>query len=298
MSPSPSPTHGTETGPDHTPRRRPHWLFVAAAVVLCPAVLVAGWSAGHLVTHGPTEDPPDRQDVPPSAPAPPMEEAEPGDAGDFVRSAALRMDAARRFDVTFFVHGAGTDESAGPASFSAGAPDPGHGRATFDAASDPQFEHAFTTFGGTQVFRYGSGGGRCLTATGPGTPQPAAIESSSAADEYLCTRDFGSAKLWEILASSADLEYAGEESTELVPRVERENAERGPGGPERVSAHRYTGTFTTLMGGYDPEAGANVLLPVEETGFELWIDGDGLPRRLVHEDGAGTGETYDYHGLF
>ena len=292
----PSARH--ETGPDHPPRRRPHWLLVAAAVVLCPVVVVVGWSAGHLVTHGLTEDAPDRRDAPPPAAAPPMEEAEPEEAGGFVRSAALRVDAARRFDVTFFVHGAGTDESVGLASFLAGAPDPGHGRATFDAASDPQFEHTFTTFGGTQVFRYGSDGGRCLMATGPGTPQLTAIESPSDADEYLCTRDFASAKLWEILASSADLEYAGEETIELVPQVEEESAERGPGGPERVPAHRYTGTFTTLMGGYDPEAGANVLSPVEETGFELWIDGDGLPRRLVHEDGAGTGETYDYRRVW
>ena len=269
---------------------------MVAAVVLCPAVVVAGWSTGHLVTHGPAQDAPDRQDARPLSAAPPVEEAEPEDAEDFVRSAAVRVDAARRFDVTFFVHGAGTDRSVGLASLLADAPDPGHGRATFDAASDPQFEHTFTTFGGTQVFRYGSGRERCLMATGPGDPQLTAIESLSGADEYLCTRDFASAKLWEILASSADLEYAGEETTELVPPP-GEGTDRDPGGQERAPAHRYTGTFTTLMGDYDPGAGANVLSPVEESEFELWIDEDGLPRRLVHDDGAGTGETYDYHRI-
>lgn len=295
VSPSPSPTHGTDTGPEHPPRRRPHWLLVTAAVVLCPMVVVAGWSAGHLVTQGPVEEAPERQDDRPLPAAPPVEEAEPEQAEDFVRAAAVRVDAARRFDMTFFVHGAGTDESVEPASFLARAPEPGHGRATFDAASEPRFEHASTTIGGTQVFRYGSGGGRCLMATGPGTPRLTAIESPSDADEYLCTRDFASAKLWEILASSTDLEYAGEETTELVPAAGEEGADRDPGELEQVPAHRYTGTFTTLMGGYDPEAEANVLTPVEGSGFELWIDGDGLPRRLVHDDGAGTGETYDYH---
>jgi len=35
-------------------------------------------------------------------------------------------------------------------------------------------------------------------------------------------------------------------------------------------------------------------MPVEGAEFELWIDRDGLPRRLVHDDGAGTVETYGY----
>ncbi|GHD21526.1 hypothetical protein [Nocardiopsis kunsanensis] len=267
---------------------------MTAAAVLCPAVVVAGWSAGHLVAHDPAEEAPRRQDVRPLPAAPPVEATAPEDAAGFVRSAAVRVDTARRSEVSFFAHGADTDAPAEPASPSGRAPDPGHGYAVFDAASDPQFVRAFTTFGGTQVFRHGWDGERCLTVTGPGTPQPTAVESPSVADGYLCTRDFTSAKLWEILASSTDLEYTGEEATELVPLNGQGGADRAPEGPERVTAHRYTGTFTTLIGGYAPESGATVLTPVKGSEFELWIDGEGIPRRLVHEGGAGTGETYDY----
>nr|WP_239647109.1 hypothetical protein [Nocardiopsis salina] len=282
-SPDP-PDRGTETGPGpDAPRRRPHWLLVATAVVLCPAVTVAGWQAGHMITHGPDPGAPAAQEPRPLSAAP-------------VRSAALRVDAAQGFRVVFFVHGAGTDASVGLASVEAAPTERGHGRAVLDPGSEPRFEHTFTAVGGTRVVRHGASDGRCSLAAGPGDPEPSVIEPPSDADSYLCTRGFASAKLWEVLASSEDLRYEGEEHTDLVP-LSDDPDDGDSHGSERVPAHRYTGTLTALVGGYDPQEQENVLSPVEETGFDLWIDTDGLPRRFVHDDGAGTGETYDVHAL-
>ncbi|WP_328807065.1 hypothetical protein [Nocardiopsis coralli] len=297
MSSTNPPDRGTETapGPD-APRRRPHWLLVAAAAVLCPAVVVAGWQAGHVITHDLGPGAPATQEPRPLSAAPPVEASDPAQAEEFVRSAALRVDAAQGFRVVFFVHGAGTDASVGLASLDPGSAERGHGRAVFDSGSEPRFDHTFTAVDGTRVVRHGADDGRCSMAAGPGDPEPSVIEEPSDADAYLCSRGFASAKLWEVLASSEDLRYEGEEYTDLVP-LSDDPADGDSQGSERVPAHRYTGTFTALVGGYDPQGQENVLSPVEETGFDLWIDTDGLPRRFVHDDGAGTGETYDVHAL-
>lgn len=294
-SPNP-PDHGTETAPaTDAPRRRPHWLLVAAAVVLCPAVVVAGWQAGHVITHGLGPGTPAAQEPRPLSAAPPVEASDPAKAEEFVRSAALRVDAAQGFRVVFFVHGTGTDATVGLASMEAASSERGHGQAVFDAGSEPRFEHTFTAMDGTRVVRHGSADGRCSMAAGPGEQEPSMIDAPSDADAYLCTRGFASAKLWEVLASSEDLRYEGGEHTDLVPLSD--DPDDDSPGSERVRAHRYTGTFTALVGGYDPQEQENVLSPVEETAFDLWIDTDGLPRRFVHDDGAGTGETYDVHAL-
>ncbi|OLT24633.1 hypothetical protein BJF83_06575 [Nocardiopsis sp. CNR-923] len=120
-----------------------------------------------------------------------------------------------------------------------------------------------------------------------GVPGLVVLDPPEEADRYLCSNDFATAHLRAVLSTSTDLMF-----------VERDRVELS-GAEESVAhdAYLYTGTFTSLRGGYDTATGDNTLTSVTGTEFRLWIDELGYPRRLVLRSRDGIGETHEFHSF-
>lgn len=262
-----------------TPGGRPNWLVSLLMVLVCLAVVASGWAVARLVVGDPlppldvVKGPESR---PPRSGAALPPEADPEDAEAYLEAAAELVEDSSAFHITFTVHGGET-----------GPRDPvtsGRGQVMYDSGAEPEFDHYFSTADGRSVYRYDMGGGQLMMTADRGLKL---LDPPSAADQYLCSHVYGSAKLREVLDTSADLTLEGREEVSLEwPELRSTH-----------SAYHYTGTFTAVMGGYDPETGHNTLTSVEGAEFELWIDEQGYPRRFDYRADGGVGESYEYHSF-
>ncbi|WP_304453863.1 hypothetical protein [Nocardiopsis sp. YSL2] len=214
----------------------------------------------------------------------------PENARGAVQAAVELVEAASSFHITF------TLSDGGPVPLGAAAvmgsaipvtlatPALEHGHAIYDDGADPAFEHYVDRADGEEVYRYEMDGQYMMTATNA-VPGLLVLDPPSAADRYLCSRTFASARLREVLISSPDLAFAGGEQAHLA----------WPGRKAAHAAYRYTGTFTAMRA--DFEDGANTLRAVEDAEFELWIDPRGYPRRFDYSSPDGHSERYEFHGF-
>ncbi|PDP89177.1 hypothetical protein CQJ94_05235 [Glycomyces fuscus] len=292
-----------------SPGGRPNWLVSLLMVLVCLAVVASGWGVARLVVGGPLP-PLDVAEGPGSRPprsGSARTEAAPEDAEAYLEGAAELVEDSSAFHITFTVYdgrsdpeeapepGRGADPAAGSADAFPGGPairsatasgevTSGRGQAMYDSGAEPEFDHYFSTVDGRSVYRYDVGGGQLMMTADRGLEL---LDPPSAADRYLCSRTYGSAKLREVLDTSTDLTLRGREEVGLEwPELHSTH-----------SAYRYTGTFTAMLGGYDPEAGHNTLTAVENAEFELWIDEQGYPRRFDYRTANGVGESYEYHSF-
>ncbi|WP_047871525.1 hypothetical protein [Nocardiopsis sp. RV163] len=285
------------------PGGRPNWFVSLLMVLVCLAVVASGWAVARLVVGYPlprldvAEGPESRPPRSGSA----RTAADPEDAEAYLEAAVELLEESPAFHLTFTVHDGETDprDAPDPGAGSADAlPQPpdhrpaataapiasGRGQAMYDAGAEPEFDHYFSSTDGLSVYRYDVGGGQLMMTADRGLEL---LDPPSSADRYLCSRSYGSAKLREVLATSTDLALQGREQVSLEwPELRSTH-----------SAYHYTGTFTAMLGGYDPESGRNTLTAVGEADFELWIDGQGYPRRLDYRTGSGVGESYEYHSF-
>lgn len=270
---------------------KPGWLLRVLVVLACLAVVASGWGVARLAI-GDTQRPLEADDGPESRPprgGPGSGDAVPEDAEAYLSTSVELVESAPAFHMTFVVYDgvAGSEGSVTTADSLLGASESeevGRGEAVYRAGAAPEFDHVFTTADDRSVYRYDMGGGRLMMTSGQGLKL---LDPPEAADRYLCSRDFGSAKLREVLDTSTDLTLTGLEEVDL----------EGPGLDSTHSAYRYTGTFTTMLGGFDPGSGRNTLTVVEEASFDLWIDERGYPRRLDYLAPNGVGESYEYHSF-
>ncbi|RKS10335.1 hypothetical protein DFP74_6098 [Nocardiopsis sp. Huas11] len=268
----------------HTPLR-PSRLLCLTVGLACLAAIASGWGLTRLATNEPLTDPARSSVL--TAPFSPTREG-PENARETVETAADLVDAAASFHITFTLTDAGTvpvgaaAAMAGAVPVSPPAPTVAHGHATYDAAAEPAFEHYVDNADGEEVYRYELDGRYVVTARSelPGLLVP---DPPSAADRYLCSRTFASARLREVLRSSPDLAFAGAERAHLA----------WPGREAGDAAYRYTGTFTAMRGDFDD--GANTLDAVEGAEFQLWIGPRGYPRRFDYTSPSGHGERYEFH---
>ncbi|MFE3457680.1 hypothetical protein ACFXKD_09040 [Nocardiopsis aegyptia] len=276
--------------PPHTPGPAPHrpsWLLCLTVVLACLAATASGWGLTRLATNQPLPDPAGS-----AALANPfaLTDEGPENARGAVRAAADLVDAASSFHITFTLSDGGAVPvgaaavmgSTVPVSLTA--PDVGHGHAIYDDEAEPAFEHYVDEADGEEVYRYEMDGRYMMTARSA-LPGLVVLESPSAADRYLCSRSFASARLREVLNTSSDLELAGWEQVGLT----------WPGMKAGHAAYRYTGTFTAMRADFDE--GTNTLRAVEDAEFELWIDLRGYPRRFDYSSPDGHTERYEYHGF-
>lgn len=269
------PSTGQETE-DEGPGR-PNWLLSLLVALACLAVVASGWGVARLTLDG-SEPLPAAEDPPPETRPPLVRavDADPTDAEVFLELAAQELRAAPSFHISYTQSVEGQKTA--------------HGWARLEPDSDTAFEHYFKTASGVRVFRYDLPGTGFIMSAEKGLPGMTVLDSPSAADRRLCSVEFALGPLEELVDSATGLEMAGTEEIEL------------PEGSRGVQAsthttHRYTGTFRTAAGDYQPETGRNTLTPVAEAEFELWVDAEGHPRRLSYTSPEGFGETYDYHPL-
>ncbi|MBB6120657.1 hypothetical protein [Nocardiopsis algeriensis] len=265
-----------DTAPENEqpqPGGKPSLAAVLLLVLASLSVMASGWGVARLTIAG--VEAPASESVPAAVPSHaghPRNTVDPKDAHAFVESSATLLESARSYEISFSLHGRtgaplpGPDEAEGQA--------PGEGLVRYDAAGQPVFEHFFTAPDGLDIYRYEMAGGNLLMTAGSGLR---VLDPATEADRYLCSSDFGSAKLREVLASSEDLSLAGRE-------------ELGSG----AVLHRYEGTFTARFGSYDSRTGENVVAHLEDAEFELWIGEDGRPHRFSYDTPEGIGETYEY----
>ncbi|MFD6095603.1 hypothetical protein ACFVWN_08605 [Nocardiopsis flavescens] len=228
------------------PGGRPGWPMTLAILAVCLAVVASGWWVAQVVFKEPATARPD-----------------PEDAAAFVLDAADRMDLADSYALSFTRLLDGTVV--------------GEGAAAYEVSGNPRFELSFAYTNGPEVYHYDLGDGVPITTAGHGLLIP---EEPSEADRYLCSAEFGSAKLHEIAGTSTDLG--------LTAREELDTEEGGR------NALRYEGTFTARVGGYDAEEGANTLESAAGAAFTLWLSPDGQPLRLAYGTPDGLEEVYEY----
>lgn len=239
--------------PDTVPENEPAapggrlgWPMTLLILTACLAVVASGWWVAQVVFKEPA-----------------VERPSPEEAAAFVLDAADRMDGADSYTLSF------TRIRDGRVA--------GEGTASYSVSGHPRFELSFTYADGLEVYRYDLGDGVPITTAGHGLQIP---EEPSEADRYLCSAGFGSAKLYEIAATSADLDLVA---------VEELGTEEGG-----LNALRYEGTFTARVGDYDAEEGVNVLESVEGVPFTLWLSPEGEPLRLAYGTPDGLEEVYEY----
>ncbi|WP_249352005.1 hypothetical protein [Nocardiopsis akebiae] len=300
----PSMPHPSD--PDEQPSStggRPNWFVSLLMVLVCLAVVASGWAVARLVVGDPLP-PLDVAEGPESRPprsGSARTSAAPEDAEAYLEAAVELVEDSSAFHLTFTVHDGETDprDAPDPGAGSADAlPEPpaprptaaadpitsGRGQAMYDAGAEPEFDHYFSSTDGLSVYRYDVGGGQLMMTADRGLEL---LDPPSSADRYLCSRSYGAAKLREVLATSTDLALEGREEVSLEwPELHSTH-----------SAYHYTGTFTAMLGGYDPESGRNTLTAVRDAEFELWIDEQGYPRRLDYRAESGVGESYEYHSF-
>lgn len=276
---------------------RSHWVLSLVVILLCIAAAASGWTA----TRWFVDDPPAASAHPDAVSPAPTAEALPEDPQAYVAAAAHRVDSASAFKLTFTIQNSATIPLP-----TAGVPEPpegpdvfdrlptalthlagGWGRAEYNAEQSPSFEHHFTSMTGTAVYRYDLDDGRFAMSTSTPGGGLTVLNQPGTADRYLSSPRFASANLHEVIGTSADLTLVGQEKVGL----------RWPELRSTHTAYHYTGTFTAMLGGYDPRTGANTLTTVQNAEFDLWIDTEGYPRKFVYEGLDGVGATYEYHSF-
>jgi hypothetical protein len=292
--PDASPTDSEDPHDPGSAPLRPSWFLCLTVIVACLAATVSGWGLTRLAMSEPLPS-----SMHSTAGTDPFTVSAQGpeNSREAVRAAADLVDAASSFHITFALGDAGLlpESTASPTedvAVAAGSTIPvalpdsamGRGHAVYDAEANPSFEHYVTDVDGGEVYRYEVDGQYMMTADS-GISGLLLLDPPSAADRYLCSRAFGSARLREVLNSSSDLAFAGWEEVRL--------AWPGMGGGH--ASYRYTGTFTALRAGFDD--GSNTLRAVENAEFELWIDLRGYPRRFDYRSPDGRSERYEFHGF-
>lgn len=267
------PSTGQE--PEDQGPRRPNWLLSLLVALACLAVVASGWSVARL-TLG--ESAPEAAENPPEARPPRGEavDADPADPEVFLASAAQELRAAPSFHISY-TQSVGGDQA-------------GHGWARHEPGSDTAFEHHFETASGIRVYRYDLPGTGLMMTAEKGLPGMTVLDPPSEADRRLCSVEFVLATLDDLVDSATDLELVGTEEIDLPEGVLGIQA-------STHTAHRYTGTFRSQAGDYQPETGRNTLTRIAGAEFDLWVDEEGHPRRLSYTSPNGFGETYDYHSL-
>lgn len=112
------------------------------------------------------------------------------------------------------------------------------------------------------------------------------VTEPDAADEFNSDPGVGAASLSQILETSSDLAHAGEEGTDTEYTRHGEDGSVEPV-QETVSAHRYSGTFTSTVPEFTPD-GALALNEYPGAPFTLWLDVEGVPVKLEHTSGEYT----------
>ncbi|WP_053614935.1 hypothetical protein [Nocardiopsis sp. NRRL B-16309] len=256
-------------------------------LLACFAATASGWGLTRLATDEPLPNPAGFSAL--TNPFATTDEG-PENARGTIRAAADLVDAATHFHITFTLSDGGAVPVGAAAVMgstipvSLMAPAVGHGHAVYDDGAEPAFEHYVDAAGGEEVYRYEMDGQYMMTSE-TALPGLLVLEPPSAADRYLCSRAFASARLREVLNTSTDLEFAGWEQERTA----------WPGRKAGHAAYRYTGTFTAMRADFDD--GTNTLRAVEDAEFELWIDPRGYPRRFDYSSPDGHSERYEYHGF-
>jgi hypothetical protein len=268
------PSTGQE--PEYQGPMRPDWLLSLLVALACMAVVASGWGVARLTLS--ESSPAPVAENPPEARPPRVRagEVDPADAERFLELAAQELRAAPSFHISY--------------TQSVGGEQAGRGWARYQPGSDTDFEHYFTTVTGIRVYRYDLTGTGFIMTAEKGLPGMTVLDPPSEADLRLCSVEFALATLDELAESATDLELAGTEEIDLPEGVRDV-------GPSTYTTYRYTGTFQSLAGDYQPDTGRNTLTPVSDAEFVLWVDEDGHPRRLSYTAADGFGETYDYHSL-
>ncbi len=267
----------TEQEPEDQGPVRPHWLLVVLVALACLAAVASGWSVARMALGG--GEPPDPVAVDPPEARPSSVRAvdlDPADTQPFLELAAQELRAAPAFHIGYAQSVDGVEA--------------GHGWARNQPGSDTAFEHHFRTASGVRVHRYDLPGTGFIMTAEKGMPGMTVLEAPSEADRRLCSVEFVLGLMDELVDSATGVELVGTEEIELP------EAARGIRASTHT-AHRYTGTFRSQAGGYQPETGHNTLTRFADADFDLWVDEEGYPRRLSYVTPDGFGETYDYHSL-
>lgn len=285
--PDASPSDHRPPDDPGTDTLRPSWLLCLIVVLACLAATLSGWGLTRMATNEPLPDL-----ARSSAFSNPFAstDGDPHNARGAVRAAADLVDAASSFHITFTLSDGGAvpvgaaAAMGGTVPVSLAAPAVARGHAIYDGEADPSFEHYVDRADGVEVYRYEMAGRYLMTAETE-LSGLLVLDPPSTADRYLCSRTFASARLREVLSTSADLEFAGWEQVRLA----------WPGMKSGHAAYRYTGTFTAMRADFDE--GTNTLRAVEDAEFELWIDLRGYPRRFDYDSPDGHSERYEFHGF-
>lgn len=261
---------------DQDTKVRPDWPLTLFVIVACLAMVASGWGVARLTLGN--GSPGTLEETTPQA-RPPRErsgDVEPADAEAFLEFAVQKLRRAPVLHVSY------TQWSTNQET--------GHGWARGGDDLDAEFEHYFSTSTDVEVYRYELVGTGYLMTARNGSGGMRLLTSPTAADRRLCSAEFVVAPLDDLAETADDLELVGTEKLEL--------SESPMGVPASThTAHRYTGTSSVMMGGYDSTSGGNTLTRLPEVEFDLWIDEAGHPRRLDYRTPDGTGETYDYHAI-
>ncbi|MBR8745138.1 hypothetical protein DSY14_26120 [Nocardiopsis sp. MG754419] len=266
------------TEPEHQgPAGRSDWPLTVLVTVACLAVVVSGWGVSRLLLNGGPHDSPTPLEEPTQQARPPRErtgEPDPTDAEAFLEAAAEHLRGMPSLRVDYTQRRDGREA--------------GRGWARVGDDLDVEFEHFHRTSSGVEVYRYELAGSGFLMVADQGLNGPTLLDPPTEADRLLSSVEFLLATLDALAETAESLETVGTEEVRLPNGTE--DAAAGT-----QAAHRYSGTFTTRMGGYDAETGSNTLTRLSDAEFDLWIDEDGRPRRLSYDTADGVGETYDYH---
>lgn len=206
-------------------------------------------------------------------------EADPTDAEAAVRAAADNVEAAESYHVRTFRMPEGGDAFSSSSS-----------RFTYTEDPEPALYYFEAGEGSAGTYLYRTADD---TVLGSWYDLPAeVVEEPTRPDEYRTDFGIGGAKLEEILDSSTDLAHEGPEDVTVELIVAADNDSGYEQIEETVSAHRYSGTFTSYHVEYG-DSEEQVLSEYEGSTFTLWIDEDGYPALLEHATGGDT-ETLTY----
>lgn len=253
------------------------WLLSLLMALVGLAVVASGWGVARLTLDGgPPAPVPEGSPAETGSPLIRAVDADPADPEAFLELAVQELRAAPSFHISYTQRVDGRERA--------------YGWARHKPDSDTAFEHYFKTGSGIRVYRYDLPGTGFIMSAEKGLPGMTVLDPPSDADRRLCSVEFVLGPLEELTDSATGLEMAGTEEIELPEGARGVRA-------STHTAHRYTGTFRTLAGGYQPDSGRNTLTRIAEAEFELWVDEDGHPRRLSYTSPDGFGETYEYHPL-
>ena len=258
---------------DEGTKEPPDWPLTLFVLVACLVMVASGWGVARLtLAPGPVEETAPRE-------RPLRErsgEVEPADAQAFLELASQELRLAPVLHVSYTQWS--TDQETG------------HGWARGGDGLDAEFEHYFSTSTGVEVYRYELAGTGYLMTAREGSGGMRLLTSPTAADRRSCSAEFVVAPLDELIEAAEDVEFVGTEELALPESPAGEPA-------STYTTHRYAGSSSVMMSGYDSTSGDNTLTRLPRVEFELWVDEAGHPRRLHYRTADGTGKTYDYHAV-